>query len=128
MRIFHPNASSYRSMNLQEAFRHHEQAKKREYGERVRLSMVFPPPPPRTVHNWEPRSRIHHCVYKRLADLISTKQQKQYSDVLGWLRCRLSFAILRSAIMCVRGSRSSLHRPRREVNIALASAKGLHSQ
>ena len=36
VRVFHPNASSYRSMSLQGAFRRHEQAKKREYGERVR--------------------------------------------------------------------------------------------
>ena len=35
VRVFHPNASSYRSMSLQRAFRRHEQAKKREYGERV---------------------------------------------------------------------------------------------
>ena len=36
VRVFHPNASSYRSMSLQGAFRRHEQAKRREYGERVR--------------------------------------------------------------------------------------------
>jgi hypothetical protein len=115
-------------MSLQAAFRHHEQSQEERIRGRCAWGWAWWLHPPRTVHNWEPRSRIHHCVYKRLADLISTKQQKQYSDVLGWLRCRLSFAILRSAIMCVRGSRSSLHRPRREVNIALASAKGLHSQ
>ena len=63
--------------------------------------------------------------YKRLADLISSKQQKHYSNVICWLRCQLSFAILRSAIMCVRGSRSSYHRPRREIDITLATAEGL---
>ena len=31
VRVFHPNASSYRSMSLQAAFRHHKQAKKRKY-------------------------------------------------------------------------------------------------
>ena len=40
-----------------------------------------------------------------------------------WLRCRLSFAIIRSAIMCVRGSRSSHHRPRCEIDITLATRR-----
>ena len=48
--------------------------------------------------------------YKRLADMIAQKRQHPYPMVMGWLRCRLSFASIRSAIMCIRGSRSSLHR------------------
>ena len=35
VRVFQPNASSNTSISLQSAFRRHEQAKKREYGERV---------------------------------------------------------------------------------------------
>ena len=58
--------------------------------------------------------------YKRLADGISRKEHKEYSVVMGWIRCRLSFAILRSAILCIRGSRSSRHRPVHELNITLA--------
>ena len=62
--------------------------------------------------------------YKRLADLISLKKQKQYSTVMCWLRCRLPFEVLRSAIMCVRVSRSSNHLPRCEMNITLATSEG----
>ena len=29
----------------------------------------------------------------------------------GWIRCKLSFALVRSAIMCIRGARSRLHSP-----------------
>ena len=39
-----------------------------------------------------------------------------------WLRCRLSFANQRSAILCIRGSRSSRHRTTRD--IALATSEG----
>ena len=45
--------------------------------------------------------------YKRLADMLSRTQERPYSVVMGWMRCRLSFAILRSAIMCIRGTRST---------------------
>ena len=62
--------------------------------------------------------------YKRLADMIAQKRQHPYPMVMGWLRCRLSFASIRSAIMCIRGSRSSLHRPVYMDNISLASQEG----
>ena len=45
-------------------------------------------------------------TYKRLASLIATKREQPYSVVMGWLQCCLSFSLLRSAIMCLRGSRS----------------------
>ena len=124
VRVFHPNASSNRSMSLQSAFRRHEQAKKREYGERVREIEhgVFTPLVLSTTGGLGIEATT---FYKRLADLISSKQDKPYSTVMCWLRCRLSFAILRCAIMCIRGSRSSLHRPRCEqMNIALATSEG----
>ena len=60
----------------------------------------------------------------KFACLISTKEQKEYSVVMDWIRCRLSFAILRSAILAIRGSRSSRHRPIHEMNIPLATSKG----
>ena len=34
--------------------------------------------------------------YKRLADMIAQKRQQPYPAVMGWLRCRLSFASLRA--------------------------------
>ncbi len=44
-----------------------------------------------------------------------------------WLRCRISLAVLRSAIMCVRGSRSSLHRPICEMNITQSDFFNTHT-
>ena len=39
------------------------------------------------------------------------KGHKTYGKLMSYVRCRLSFALLRSAIMCIRGSRSAYHRP-----------------
>ena len=50
-------------------------------------------------------------VYRRLASLISEKYGKPYNKSMQWIRCRLSYSLLRSAIMCLRGSRSSRHHP-----------------
>ena len=42
----------------------------------------------------------------RLAEWLSIKWERSYSEVIGWVRSRLSFAILRATMLCVRGSRS----------------------
>ena len=62
--------------------------------------------------------------YKRLADMIAQKRQHPYPAVMGWLRCRLSFASLRASIMCIRDSRSSFHRPVYGSDITLATSEG----
>ena len=56
---------------------------------------------------WKYGAFGNHC---RLASLISEKSSQTYSMTLYWLRCKLSFSLLRSAITCLRGSRSSYHR------------------
>ena len=43
---------------------------------------------------------------KRLGSQIADKHQMAYSQAMGWLRCRLSFALLRSSILCLRGARA----------------------
>ena len=45
--------------------------------------------------------------YKRLASKLAEKWDHSYSLTMNWLRCTLSFALLRSAIQCIRGARST---------------------
>ena len=99
------------------------QAKKREYGERIRNVEhgVFTPLILSTTGGM---GREAETFYKCLADMISNKRQQKYSTTIGWLRCRMSFASLRSSIMCIRGSRSSIHRPIfGDSNISLATSE-----
>ena len=42
---------------------------------------------------------------ERLASLLAVKKDLPYAMTIGWLRCRLSFALLRASILCSRGSR-----------------------
>ena len=42
---------------------------------------------------------------KRIAESLTVKWEKPYSDVIGWIRTRLGFAVLRATILCLRGSR-----------------------
>ena len=47
------------------------------------------------------------CVkyHSRLAELIASKKGESYSSEISWLRAKVSFAIVRSVILCLRGSR-----------------------
>jgi len=55
-----------------------------------------------------PTARV---FYRKLASMIAIKHRKAYSKTLNWMRCRITFSLLRSAVMCLRGSCSSRGRP-----------------
>ena len=44
-------------------------------------------------------------LMKRLCDQIAVKWEKSHSEVMGWVRARMAFAILRATNLCLRGSR-----------------------
>ena len=104
VRVFHPNAPSYRNTSVAALFRKHELDKKREYGERVREveNSSFTPLVFSTTGG---ASRETTVVYKRLADLLANNRKSSYNTTLAWMRCHISFALMRSAISCIRGSR-----------------------
>ncbi len=108
------------AVSISAAYKKHEDIKKRAYGQRVRdieHGSVHAPP-------LGGMGREATTFYKRLADRLAWKQKKPYSVVMNWLRCRLSFAAVRSSIMCIRGTRSSNKRPLRDADIALATSEG----
>ena len=43
--------------------------------------------------------------YKHIAQKISTKTEENYDRVFSLIRCKLSLLILRSILICARGSR-----------------------
>ena len=44
--------------------------------------------------------------HSRLVELVPNKNGERYSSAISWIRAKVSFAIVRSAILCSRGSRS----------------------
>ena len=60
--------------------------------------------------------RAATTFYSRLASMISEKRSTHYSNTLNWIRCKLSFALLRASIMSIRGARSSRNHPSSEAN------------
>ena len=46
------------------------------------------------------------CFLRRMACRLSTRWDRNYAEVLGWIRARLAFAILRASVLCIHGSRT----------------------
>lgn len=105
VRVCHPNAESYRDLEPQQIYRIHENEKKRQYSSRV-LDIeqgTFTPLVFTTTGGMGKECLMFHS---RLAELIAIKKGEDYAKTIAWIRARTSFALLRSALTCLRGSRS----------------------
>jgi len=107
VRVFNPLAVSNASSSLSSNFRKHENIKKRAYAQRVREveHATFTPLVMSASGGLAHEASI---FYKRLASMLASKWGDNYSSVMGWLRCCLSFSLLRSSIQCIRGARSAI--------------------
>ena len=112
VRVFNPFAPSNRSSSVSAAYTRHEKAKNRSYEQRLRdvehASFV-----PAVFSTTGGMSKCASDLYKRIAVLLTEKTGESYSLAMAFIRCRLSVALIRASVMCVRGSRYmfSAHAP-----------------
>ena len=105
VRVFNPHAPSNRGTNIASTYRKHEKLKKDAYEQRV-LQVEHASFTPLVFSATGGLGNMANTFYKRLASLLAAKQDDSYSSTLAWIRCRLSFSLLRSSIRCIRGARS----------------------
>ena len=105
----HPNADSYRDLTPMQIYKKHENEKKKPYAERVMEieQGTFTPLIFTTTGGMADECVKYHS---RVAELITNKKGESYSSAISWVRAEASFAIVRSAILCLRGSRSRRRR------------------
>jgi hypothetical protein len=110
VRVCHPNADSYRDLTPQQIYKQHEQEKKKQYATRVMEIEhgTFTPLVFTTTGGMAGECNRYHS---RLAELLSNKKGEPYSATIAWIRTKVSFAILRGALLCLRGSRTQRRRP-----------------
>ena len=123
IRVFNPLAASNRRSTISACFRSHDREKCRFYEQRVH-DVELGSFTPLVFSALGGVSRPTEVTYERLASLLATKRDQHYNIVISFLRCRLSFSLLRSAIMCLRGSRSTAGRPQRDIDFTLAVSEG----
>ena len=112
VRIFNPLARS-NNQPIQACCRKRENQKKRAYEQRVReiehgsFTLLV-------LSASGGMGCAASVFYKRLASKLAEKTDSPYSTTLAWLRSTLSFALLRSAIQSIRGTRPTGGRPLRD--------------
>ena len=61
--------------------------------------------------------RAGTTFYRRLASMISEKRNTKYIQTLNWINCKLSFVLLSTAIMSVRGARFTRYHAASEITL-----------
>ena len=121
VKVFNPNAI------LSSLYHRLEKEKRRKYEQRIR-DVEMGCFTPLVFSTFGGMSTISNIFFKRLASLLADKKDVSYSVVMSWLRCRVSFSLLRSAIDCLRVARSSKGHPFNLQSLDLAVSEGQLSQ
>ena len=99
------HVDSYRDLSPKQIYRIQQDEKKRKYNSRVTEieQGTFTPLVFTTTGGMADECLRYHS---RLAELLSAKKQESYATAISWVRAKVSFAILRSVLLCLRGSRT----------------------
>merc|ERR1712002_1096681 len=104
VRVFNPVAPSYIDQGLQAAHKLREEQKRRSYEERV-INVEHGSFTPLIFTVAGGMGKQAQKVYSNIADIIADARCQLKSRVVAWMRSRISFSLLRSAVQCVRGTR-----------------------
>ena len=114
VRVFDPFAKTHLCRNLESVFKQNETDKKREYNDRV-IRIEHGSFTPIVTSAYGGFGRETSRFLSTLIEKISEKQDTHKSMVANYVRTKLSFEIVRSQVLCIRGSRSL-----RKTNVDLA--------
>ena len=105
VRIFNPFAPSYRNQSWNSTFKNIEATKKWEYNRRIMYNehgtftpLIF------SINGG--LSRETSTFYSRVAELLAIKRNSIKAETITWLRRKISFNLIRSSVLCLRGTRN----------------------
>ena len=106
VRVTNTNSASKHIVKTGKVLLKHEKEKKREYNRRIMniehgtfTLLIF------SVSSV--LGKEYSMFHKHMAEKTAKKFNESYEKVITVIRCKLSFIILRSALLCIRGSRSN---------------------
>ena len=121
IRVFDPVALSYMNQSLEASHGKQEEHKRLCYEERI-INVEHGSFTPLIFTIAGGMSRGTQKFYDRLAEMLAESRGQPKSTVVAWMRCRLSFSLLRSAILCLRGTRRRNIAPTEVRNTEIESA------
>ena len=104
IRVFHSGAASNQCHTVEASFRKHEDEKKRTYNARV-IEVEKGTFTPIVFSTTGGMGEEANHFLKRVATLISYKKGNLYSDCVSYIRRKLSFCLIRTVLVALRGYR-----------------------
>ena len=104
VKIFNPHAKTPRKLH-KDAYKYHETPKNSKYQQRV-LKVEQSSFCPLIFGCTSGAAPTATWTMQRLAEKLSEKRQESYPESINYIRTKISFALLRSSIFCLRGCRS----------------------
>ena len=104
IKVFNHSARSNKKFSIPSCYKHHERTKRRGYEQRI-IEIERGSFTPLIFSTSGGMGKSVEIFYKHSASMITEKRRQSYQSVIQWMRCLLNFLLIRSAIMCLRGSR-----------------------
>jgi hypothetical protein len=104
IKVFNPYARSNSKFSTPSCYVHHEKMKRRQYEQRIN-EVEMGSFTPVIFSATGGMGKAATIFYQRLAHMVSERRNESYSSTISWMRCTLNFSLIRSAVMCLRGSR-----------------------
>ena len=106
VRIANTNSTSQDNVKTEKVLLRHEKEKNREYNRRV-MNIEHGTFTPLVFSVSGVLGKECSMFHKHMAEKIAKKINESYEKVITVIRCKLSFIILRSALLCIKGNRSN---------------------
>ena len=108
IRVLHPGAPTNASRSIPQMYAQHEQEKKRTYNTRI-TEIEKGTFTPLVFSTTGGMSKETSTFLKRLATLLSQKNNQTYADTIAFLRRRLRFDLLKTTLIALRGHRGRFY-------------------
>ena len=120
VKVFNPLGKANMSKPLKSAYRANEAMKKRSYNERI-LQIEHGTLMPLIFSSFGGAGFEADRFLKKLNEKLAEKLDESLSIVTNYTRIKYSFALLRTTLLCIRGSRShKLSANMKEIDVSLA--------
>jgi len=105
VRVFNPTAARYSKLEVERCYEINEREKKRQYNDRI-MEVDHGSFTPIVISANGGMGREATKFYTRLSQMIADKRKQNYSLIKSWIRRKICFSLIKSIILCIRGSRN----------------------
>ena len=98
------NGTKIHEYLINQVYKEHESEKKRQYNDRV-INVERGTFTPLIFSTFGGMGKECDAFHKRIAQMFAIKRDEKYGQVMNYIRTRLSFALLKSILVSLRGVR-----------------------